>query len=214
MTKFINTVDLLGDDAVFDRIVSRTITEFADDRITVIGRGAFSGCTQLTDVNCPNVVNIELFAFEGCTAPLSVYCPKTEKLSGGAFVNSAISHVAFPALLQTYNTTGSMDPFSNCTALVVADLGAIQSMVAPCFVNCVNLKAVILRRGDVCLLKGSNAFQNSSIVSGIGYIYVPRALVEDYKVATNWSVYADQFRALEDYTVDGTITGELDETKI
>ena len=46
------------------------------------------------------------------------------------------------------------------------------------------------------------------------YIYVPRALVEDYKVATNWSAYADQFRALEDYTVDGTISGDLDETKI
>ena len=49
---------------------------------------------------------------------------------------------------------------------------------------------------------------------GISYIYVPSALIEEYKVATNWTVYADQFRALEDYTVDGTITGELDESKI
>ena len=32
-----------------------------------------------------------------------------------------------------------------------------------------------------------------------GYIYVPKALLEDYKVATNWSVYADKFRAIEDY---------------
>ena len=214
MTEFINTVDLLGDDAVFDRIVSRTITEFADDRITTIGRGAFSGCTQLTDVNCPNVVSIELFAFEGCTAPLSVYCPKTEKLSGGAFERSAISRIAFPALLQTYNSFGNNDPFTNCAALVVADLGAIQSMAVPCFRNCANLKAVILRRGDVCSLKGSNAFPNSSIASGTGYIYVPRALIDSYKSATNWSTYATQFRALEDYTVDGTTTGELDETKI
>ena len=34
------------------------------------------------------------------------------------------------------------------------------------------------------------------------------------QAATNWSTYAAQFRALEDYTVDGTTTGELDETKI
>lgn len=40
------------------------------------------------------------------------------------------------------------------------------------------------------------------------------ALVDSYKAATNWSTYATQFRALEDYTVDGTITGELDSTKI
>lgn len=51
-------------------------------------------------------------------------------------------------------------------------------------------------------------------MSGTGYIYVPRALVDTYKAATNWSTIADQFRALEDYTVDGTITGELDESKI
>lgn len=32
-----------------------------------------------------------------------------------------------------------------------------------------------------------------------GYIYVPKALVEEYKTATNWSVFADKFRAIEDY---------------
>ena len=52
------------------------------------------------------------------------------------------------------------------------------------------------------------------IASGAGYIYVPAALVDSYKVATNWSTYAAQFRALEDYTVDGTTMGELDPNKI
>ena len=61
---------------------------------------------------------------------------------------------------------------------------------------------------------GSNVFKNTPIASGTGYIYVPRALVDSYKVATNWATYAAQFRALEDYTVDGTVTGDLDESKI
>jgi hypothetical protein len=52
------------------------------------------------------------------------------------------------------------------------------------------------------------------IEKGTGYIYVPADLVDSYKAATNWSTFAAQFRALEDYTVDGTITGELDITKI
>jgi hypothetical protein len=53
-----------------------------------------------------------------------------------------------------------------------------------------------------------------------GYFYVPRALLsdddatKDYRRATNWATYASQFRALEDYTVDGTITGDLDPNKI
>jgi hypothetical protein len=33
-------------------------------------------------------------------------------------------------------------------------------------------------------------------------------LLESYKITTNWSSFATQFRALENYTVDGTITGE------
>ena len=47
-----------------------------------------------------------------------------------------------------------------------------------------------------------------------GYIYVPRNMIETLSNATNWSAYASQLRALEDYTVDGTTTGDLDESKI
>jgi hypothetical protein len=45
-------------------------------------------------------------------------------------------------------------------------------------------------------------------------IYVPSVLVDSYKAYTNWSAIAVNIHALEDYTVDGTITGELDEAKI
>jgi hypothetical protein len=83
-----------------------------------------------------------------------------------------------------------------------------------------------LRSETMCTLSNTNAFNYCYHILGTvnetynpnglkdGYIYVPRALVDTYKVATNWVTYADQFRALEDYTVDGTITGELDESKI
>lgn len=47
-----------------------------------------------------------------------------------------------------------------------------------------------------------------------GYIYVPSEYLADYQSAAGFSTVATQIRALEDYTVDGTVTGELDETKI
>ena len=34
---------------------------------------------------------------------------------------------------------------------------------------------------------------------GTGYVYVPASLIETYKTATNWSAFANQFRAIEDY---------------
>ena len=79
------------------------------------------------------------------------------------------------------------------------------------------LKALILRNTSaVCTLNLSVTFGNTPIglANGGGYIYVPSALIEDYKVATNWATYADRIRAIESYTVDGTMTGELDDTKI
>ena len=51
-------------------------------------------------------------------------------------------------------------------------------------------------------------------MDGTCYIYVPSSLIEQYKSDREWSKITNQIRALEDYTVDGTITGELDERKI
>ena len=50
-----------------------------------------------------------------------------------------------------------------------------------------------------------------------GWFYCPRASMTAYSSALYYSSSLDgrsRMRALEDYTVDGTITGELDETKI
>jgi hypothetical protein len=60
------------------------------------------------------------------------------------------------------------------------------------------------------VLNNTNALPNASNY----YIYVPSTLVDSYKTASNWSSVASRFRALEDYTVDGTTTGELDPNKI
>jgi hypothetical protein len=93
-------------------------------------------------------------------------------------------------------------------------LPAVTTIGSSVFTSCNKLTALILReQSKVCSLAGYNALSYSSIPT-IGYIYVPSALVERYKVATNWSEFAARFRALEDYTVDGTTTGELDPSKI
>ena len=83
------------------------------------------------------------------------------------------------------------------------------------FNSCTHLKALILAGDEaVCTLSNTNSFDYSPIkgyfatnISSTdtrykrddGYIYVPRALLEDYKVAPNWSTFAHKFRAIEDY---------------
>jgi hypothetical protein len=111
-------------------------------------------------------------------------------------------------------TSTDSNSFNGCTALTNADLSAITSLGPGSFQNCSSLTTLILRGETVCTLPYTYALNATPIASGTGYIYVPRALVDTYKAATNWSTFAAQFRALEDYTVDGTITGELDPNKI
>lgn len=105
--------------------------------------------------------------------------------------------------------------FFRCTKLVAADFPNLSGSIAlEAFEGCAALTALILRNNQIVSLAATSAFRSTPIASGTGYIYAPSALIDSYKAATNWSTHADQFRALEDYTVDGTTTGDLDETKI
>ena len=116
--------------------------------------------------------------------------------------------------------------FQACNRVKTIDFSQPLTFQYNTFGQCSMLIAVILRSETMCTLESTGAFQLCHHFHGTyhvmfnpnalkdGYIYVPKALVDSYKAATNWSIFADQFRALEDYTVDGTITGELDETKI
>ena len=116
--------------------------------------------------------------------------------------------------------------FRGCNNLTKVDFPAATVIQVQVFAYCFSLTAIILRSQTLCRLTNVNAVQNCYHLDGTVdstynpngetdcYIYVPAALVDSYKAATNWSTIADQFRALEDYTVDGTTTGELDPDKI
>lgn len=70
------------------------------------------------------------------------------------------------------------------------------------------IETLIVRANKVVSLGSSDTGlgSGSTIEQGGGYVYVPKDLVESYKVATNWSAIADQIRAIEDYP---EITGGL-----
>ena len=178
-----------GDHADEDAIVSGTITEYTNDRVTSIRDYAFCLCKSLTSVHFPAATSICNSAFNECINLTSAEFP----------VATSIDEYAF----------------SGCSSLASADFPAATSIGGFAFGGCSNLTSLILRvTTQVCTLSNTNAFNNTPIKSGTGYIYVPAALIDSYKTATNWTTYANQFRALESYTVDGTTTGELDPTKV
>lgn len=89
--------------------------------------------------------------------------------------------------------------FGESKALTKVDLPMVTSMGTSALNGCTNLTTLILRSGTVVPLRNIYVINASAITNGNGYVYVPRALVDTYKAASNWSNYAAQFRAIEDY---------------
>lgn len=194
MSDFINTIDQLGDKAVQDSIIDKSIIEFKDNVLKTIGEYAFYNCTSLTTVDLPNVTLTGDQSFYNCNSLTTVNLPSVTKVKYRTFM---------------YNGK-----------LTTVNLPSLTSIDVDVFYSCNSLKTLILRNTNMATLARQGAFSETPIEWGNGYIYVPRALLDDtdstkdYRQATNWSNFSTQFRALEDWTVDGTIYGELDWDKI
>lgn len=142
---------------------------------TTLGTQCFSQCKKLTKANLPLVTTMGAGNFGTCTTLPQIYMPNLETITGWGWnfnVNWQLSRAYFPKLK---NITG-------------AD-----------FNSCEKLKILILGADTVCTLANINALTGTPIANGTGYVYVPKVLVEDYKIATNWATYASQIRAIEDY---------------
>lgn len=68
MADLLNTVDTIGDAALADKLINRTITELNDNISSVIGDTAFEGCSNLVSVALPNVISINYMSFKDCTS--------------------------------------------------------------------------------------------------------------------------------------------------
>ena len=222
---------------------NKWLTKIRLPRATVINESAFYSCKKLAVVDCPKATVVQYGAFQSTSISIADF-PKVETLDAYAFYDcKSLKSVNFPALKimssavfsgcssltevvfpNVKELNGSI--FSNCLLLKSVDFLKNSHVHSYMFNSCFSLTALILRSETMWALGNTNAFNSCYHFHGTvnstynpdglkdGYIYVPRALIDSYKTATNWTTFATQFRALEDYTVDGTTTGELDESKV
>lgn len=201
--------------------------------VTEIGGNGFRYCGYLRSVNADNVERIGAYGFENANVR-SLNFPKLREISSMVFGSCQFLADFSAPLLESAGTDSFymcttlerlvLESLVNvpirfcymCTKLKVVDLHSATQINSSAFQNCSVLSTLIIRKtGVVCTLMATQAFTSTPLVSGNGFIYVPSALVESYKQATNWSLLpASVWRALEDYTVDGTTTGDLDPSKI
>lgn len=196
-----------------------SLTDVSFPNVTTVGDSAFQNCTALTEVSFPNVTIAGGSAFRDCSALSEISFPKLQIISANIFRGSGIEKITDEQMPSATTITGNYSfsgckklkyfqhsmryhyqsrSFQGCNALEKVDIHA-TGLAYYVFSGCL-LTALILRRTDaICELSNTNAIENSDITKGTGYVYVPSALLEEYKAATNWSLYAEQFRAIEDY---------------
>ena len=131
-----------------------------------------------------------------------------DRTISGAYVNNTVTSIGRYGLSNCVKLTSVVLPavqvtnanaMLGCSALTQADFSNLQHIQHSTFYGDKKFATLIIRTQAVAKLDATSAFKDTLIASGKGYVYVPSALVDSYKSATNWSKYANQIRAIEDY---------------
>ena len=138
MSDFVNTADVIGDDALSDQILTRTVTEFKSDGVKKIGKYALARCKLLTTIDCPNVETVAEYAFDECTAIANVNLPRVTDMKCG-FASSQITSIELPELI-----TGGDRLFYGCRLLPSISLPKLKTVKYRAFAFCPILTSVYL----------------------------------------------------------------------
>ena len=184
--------------------------------VTAVGNSAFAGSsskknTKLVSISLPKWTGKEtpddtMFSpgtggtFEYCSALASLSAPLLEKLPN-YFCRYCTSLTEL--VLPKASTLGT-SIVDGCSKLIKLDIGGAVTSITGRFIPSTStgssvLETVIFRGVTTVPTMSSDQLKNTRVSQGLAYIYVPSSLVATFKVATNWSTYADQIRAIEDY---------------
>ena len=156
------------------------------------GSNQFYAVTAKGAVNMPKITSLPTacFASAGITSFRADNC--TTQGGNQAFSNCAsLEYVFFDKLTEV-----GTQWFNSCKALKKAEFNSVRNFRGYAFQGCSTLEVLIIRTPDVVATTDSNMFYSFTFT---GTVYVPDNLVEQYKVATNWSVYADNIKPLSEY---------------
>ena len=184
-------------------------------KVTALNKGAFAGSsaaknTELRTISLPlwtgsafaegsgfsNATTGNMGIFSYCTALTSFSAPELQSVPAYMmYYCSAIEEIVLPKV-----TSVGSNAFGYCTKLKKLDIGGVITRLSSAFINYSNaMEALILRGVTTVPTISSTVFSNSSISKKTCYVYVPKSLENSFKVASYWSNYSSQIRAIEDY---------------
>lgn len=159
---------------------------------------SFNNCRNLTSIDMPNLTSwASLYqTFANCSNLQTVNMPKITGALDVSYTFSGCSSLQTIKLNVTGTASGA---FSGCSSLTQADV-RFSKLENNVFRGCSKLRTLILRPEIVVPLSYSDAFGDTLIGTNLNSgIYVPKAVLSNYKTATNWATYSNYIYAIEDY---------------
>lgn len=181
------------------------------------------GMVRPKEIVLNSATTIEFYAFTRQSELLKVIAPKVTELKrvfGYCVGLTEITKDCFPEVTRI-----DEGEFEYCTNLTRADFPKLQTIDGQVFRD-TNMTVLILRNdSQVCTWEywGTYSLINTPLRAGKGVVLVPAALVSEYESygtsssGNTWrDVYSSgsRFLPLEQYTVDGTLTGDIDWAKV
>lgn len=203
-----------GDESLY-KLINGTIIDSDIDwlQVTTPKEAAFMNCTLLTSVDNPTIDDFRSSIFRGCTGLTHLEVTTTRQnpqygqnvMRGCTSVREITIHFAYSGTAWT-NFAGTYF-FTDSTALETVIFTVANNKFSFnsnwLFSNCTAFRNMVIKCNTVASLSGG---WNANAWGGIynnpteSTIYVPSALVEDYKTANGWSaLYASgvSFSAIE-----------------
>lgn len=204
-----NRVTTVGGYAFYE---CTALTEVELPEATQLGDYAFYSCTALTTAELPKLEKIGCYAFQSCRSLVNVNFPKLRGCFGQVLSLfegcTSLKTVYLPEfthdiyMFKMFRDCTSLEELrmpkysysgqyfvANCKSLRLFDAGFTKRLSDyAALQNTTSLETLILRSGTVVPLGTDNSTLSASYTGDIVCkVYVPRSLIEQYKVATNWS---------------------------
>lgn len=167
----------------------------------------FSFCQNLKNVSLKviNANNIKNFSY------MFIQCNNIESLDLSNFNIANANNISWMFSdmykltsidLSGFKTASPINTsymFRSCKIIPKIDISTLNSDNSTgMFYGCSNLTTLIIDNPNLFEMTNLNMLQKTPIANGTGYVYVPDNMVETYKSATNWNVYANQIKGMSE----------------
>lgn len=153
------TIDI---ESLDSSLITRDITTYTNDQITLVGDYAFANCSSLTLVSFPVCGTISYGAFQYCSNLTSISFPACTSIGSYAFQYcSKLTTVSFPQCINISN-----DAFYQCSGLTSVSFPQCINIGNNAFYHCSRLTSVSF---PVCTTIGEQAFYNCFSLTSVSF---------------------------------------------